>query len=557
MDPRRLLAAVLAALARPRAAWRLAGYLALWLLAMVAAVLVHDPFKRLDWWVLSRLDATGPAWPARLAVVDLDWNHDPAGLEAFRTQMTQALETLAAMDPPPAVVVVDVGVSTVPIALDRLRAALQALIARHVEVVQVVSLDAFQPGLDYGDALAYQGRVGVFPADTSFGHARFDYSGRGSAWYRPCETVLARAHGGGPPCVPAVPAVVAHRVDEGAALPDDAWARPVVILPPAAARAEAWVWRWTPGRGLVAPPGRPLTATLGGRIVVLGDVDADVVDRWPGPVLLASAIGAAIATPATRGALLLDDGAWALGTAAVASLATLTVFALLRRADRRARHLGAAAIVAALVAALLLAGAVLLAREAGVLAYQVSFAAIGIAVSAAMAWSVASKALRQRALFTSVVADSTAAPTCWDVFVSYSHTPAANVRRVKHELVEPLRRLSTHDGPLRVFFDESAIRIGTSWYVELAEGIERSRCFVAVYGGDYFNKNFCRFELRKAVVRDIGAQGKGFRVLPFCLERKSELPPEFAHLQYRIPSGPEDMIVTVQATLRELGIETW
>jgi len=186
--------------------------------------------------------------------------------------------------------------------------------------------------------------------------------------------------------------------------------------------------------------------------------------------------------------------------------------------------------------------------------YQVSYVLIGIIMTTGLARNFTLSEIRDRALYTKISNSEPDAPPKWDVFISYSHSPHENIDRVRRDLVEPLRRMSTPDGALKVFFDESSIRVGNSWYMDLAEGIELSRCFVALYSSDYFRKSFCQFELRKAVVRDIVAQGRGFRVLPFKLDANADPLPEFSHLQYRVPANPAEMLQAVQAALAEQGI---
>ena len=544
------LARLLAVAQRRRRLWRrLAGVLA-WTLAMAASVAVHDGLARLDWRVLAALDRQPAAWPGRLAVLDLGWDRNPATKAALRARLAAALDALAALDTPPRIVVVDVAISAEPVGLEALRAAIGRLRARDVDIVQVTDLTMFPPGIAPRQAWEYQARSALYGSgDARYGHARFSHE-RGSAWYDPCVVV---GDGSERDEVPAVPLLVAMLVERSLSFQCPVDGRPVVIKPGADRRAAADVRRWGDDRAPGAADG-PLRA-LAGRVVVVGNVDHDRVGDWSGPLLLARAIGAAIATPGERGATLLHDPRHALAPIVGGSLATLALFALLRPAFPRGRWLGACALAAAFGGVVVVAAAVLALAELRILAFQVGHALVGIAATAALAWHASAADLRRRALYSDVASPEAGVAPRWDVFVSYSHTPAANIERVRRLVVEPLSALATTDGPLRVFFDERAIRIGCSWYFELAEGIERSRCFVAVYGGDYFAKNFCRFELQKAVVRDIAAQGRGFRVLPFRLDAAAEPPPEFRHLQYRVPADASEIVAAVRAALREQGVD--
>ena len=358
-------------------------------------------------------------------------------------------------------------------------------------------------------------------------------------------------------CVPALPQLVAARVAQPERSPTPlVGAPPVVFTPGRDGLLLQHLWRLQ-GTTLVAAGGqaRDADAGLGSKIVIVGNIVHDRVGRWPGPELLAWAIGDAIATPGTLRTTLLRRPLWALGAALLFSGVALAAFALLRRADPRGRHLGGVAVGSALAALALLALCVVGLRQGLQVAhYQVSYAVVGIVVATLLAWHARRSALLESALYTNVYDAPPGTSPAWDVFISYSHSPRQNIARVRRDLVEPLQRCSTADGPLKVFFDTSTIRIGTSWFTELAEGIERSRCFVAVYSDDYFRKSFCRFELRKAVVRDIIDQRRSFRVLPFKLDARADPLPEFSHLQFTEPENPGQMLQAVLQALRELGV---
>jgi hypothetical protein len=279
------------------------------------------------------------------------------------------------------------------------------------------------------------------------------------------------------------------------------------------------------------------------------------VKGWAGPELLAWAISDALTPRREPYVVLLRHPLWAVASALACSAATLGLFLLLRRKDPRGRHIGLAAIVSVSGSLAVLALAVIWLHWGFQLAhYQVTFSLMGIGVTAMLARGAAASAMLTCALYTSVSGVESSFPARWHVFVSYSHSPLGNIARVREQIVEPLKRCRVGEREMEVFFDESAIRVGTSWYTELAEGIERSTCFIAVYTSDYFRKNFCLFEMRKAVMRDIADRRQSFRILPIVLDADVVPPVEFNHLQYDKDCDPSRVVQTVCKALRELGV---
>ena len=126
-----------------------------------------------------------------------------------------------------------------------------------------------------------------------------------------------------------------------------------------------------------------------------------------------------------------------------------------------------------------------------------------------------------------------------------------NMTWVDREIVAPLEAAELDGRRLRVFIDRQSLRVGTWWYFDLAEKIESSHCMVAVYSSDYFRKNFCTFELGKAVVRDIAARGRGFAILP-VMRGSVQVPPAFSHLQFMAAGSPEVLVREVLDKLRSI-----
>lgn len=111
-----------------------------------------------------------------------------------------------------------------------------------------------------------------------------------------------------------------------------------------------------------------------------------------------------------------------------------------------------------------------------------------------------------------VDADRPAAPP---IFLSY---PRARLDWVRARLYEPL---AARFGADLVFFDVENLTAGAAWLATLAAGVQGCRAFVAVYCPEYFQSEFCQWELQLALARDpIGRRGI---VVPLFAERV-ELP---------------------------------
>ena len=100
----------------------------------------------------------------------------------------------------------------------------------------------------------------------------------------------------------------------------------------------------------------------------------------------------------------------------------------------------------------------------------------------------------------------------YDVFISYAHDEGAWV--YEHVYV-PLRDARLPDGrKLSIFFDTSTIRSGTAWQDAISLSIDASRFIVPVYSEIYFQKPYCRFEIKRAQRKWIGAGEQSRCVLP-------------------------------------------
>lgn len=103
----------------------------------------------------------------------------------------------------------------------------------------------------------------------------------------------------------------------------------------------------------------------------------------------------------------------------------------------------------------------------------------------------------------------------WDCFVSYSREDSDLV----DEFINSMRALSPG---VRVFKDSEAIRTGGEWITVLADAIDSSRRFVALFSPDYFSSKWCRREFSAAIIRD--DQGDDDILFPIYLRRDRQAP---------------------------------
>lgn len=544
---RALALALAELLLQQRTSWRPAGMAIAWVVLMLAATQVLGPLKSMDWRLLQALDAEPKQWPSTIEIVDLEWDHDPAKTDILRGRVADVLEILS--EQKPRIVVVDVTLSMLPIELARLNHAVTMLGGAGVPIVAAVGPEHYLPGLGRQEAQRrLGGDPGLYGKYAEFGHTDFLHVEGQQPSYRPCEPLRT----GG--CLASVPEIVAARFFNRA--PEEkADALPVVFTPGSPALLEGHVWQLSDRRLVQAADPTADGTTLGGRIVIVGSMRHDRVGPWAGAEVLAWAIADALATRRDPHVTLLRHPAWAAASAMAFSGLALGLFILLRRRDPRGHRIGITAWVGAAGSMAALALTVPALRWGlSVAHYQVAYSLVGVVFATMLARRAAAIAVLTRALYTSISGAGPAADAHWDVFISYSHSPPGNMARVREQIVEPLRRCRVGERPMRVFFDESAIRVGTSWYTELAEGIERSSCFVAVYTSDYFRKSFCLFEMRKAVMRDIADRGQTFRVLPIPLDENVVPPAEFSHLQYGKDCDPSRVVQTVSQALKDLGL---
>ena len=102
----------------------------------------------------------------------------------------------------------------------------------------------------------------------------------------------------------------------------------------------------------------------------------------------------------------------------------------------------------------------------------------------------------------------------YDVFVSYAHDESA---WVAEHVLGPLHAVTLPNGrKLKVFFDTSTIRAGSSWQAALSLAIDGSRFVIPVYSQRYFEQPYCRFEVMRAHRKWVLAGADSRCVLPSC-----------------------------------------
>jgi hypothetical protein len=252
-------------------------------------------------------------------------------------------------------------------------------------------------------------------------------------------------------------------------------------------------------------PAIPADASLSYVIIGSFAEDSDNVLKRPGPLLLAWALSDLLAGKASVAREPLNHPLALLGLAALAALLALGAFALSFRIVRArvgpshwpaaARALALAAFVLAALTLLCAGAIVLLADRVIPLAFPMACAALG----AIYAWLGARRWIANEQVRRDLAGSGEERAVQYDVFISYAHDPAENEAWVKSAIVAPLASLRHADGtPYRIFFDETAIKVGRQWKTEIELALLGTRCFLPVYSARYFERPYCREEIEIA-----------------------------------------------------------
>ena len=518
------------------------------LLALTGVLMA--PLEGLDWKVFSALNNQPASWPPNFEVLDVAWDNNPATIEAFRGDLTRALRALAALPTPPGVVVLDISISALPIGLDELGAAVSALRARKTQVFAAVALHNSLTGEVDPDFLRLHAGPQVYDKLSGYGHTELNVKGR-VVWYLPCLPLGAAQPGAAVDCVPALAVRVAEVV-RGHPEDRSPQQRPIVVDIGTGEQLAAHRWTFQHDSGAIVGRSAPDGGDLAYAVVIIGNLEHDRIgflgDR-AGTEVVAWTLADQIASDGAARLKLLTNPAWLLSFTALFSVLTLVTFSNLRRrvAALRLNLMAVWTIALVLVLAMLALTVLGLRHALGAVYPQVTFVALAVVYAVSLAAHRARMSLRERALQEDVSTGAQAPlADVYDIFLSYSRTPKENAAWVAENLYVPLSKQLIDGRPLRVFFDQTSIRVGSAWYFKLAESIQGSRCFVAVYSDEYFQKDFCKFEMGKAAVRLI--KDRHFAVVPI-MRGDVKVPPAFEHIQSLPATTPAEMVAQIVAAL--------
>lgn len=531
-------------------------YALVFVLLLALTGLFMPQLSTLDWQLFDKLASAQRAWPDDFEVVDIEWDNNPKTTEAFRLELASVLQTLAQQDPPVRTVVIDVSISSLPLGLPQIAAAMDQLVKRRTDVFAAINV---RNGVTNGVNAQYQ----AFSASDEFyskvkrfGHTEFNVNGD-SVWYEPCLLIKAPDKTSDDMqddrrCVPALVEAVASK---GEKLDWDADALPVLVRPGADNGMQEHVWQLRNGRfqrasGVAAVP------DWGQKTVFVGNLKYDRISfskgsERAGVEVLARVIAdqAAPANQAPRTMLLVGQAWLPAFTAGFAGLSLLCFSGVRRRWRWLSLNLLAAGALSLGITLLALMAVVLTLRAAGAVYPQVTFVVLAVLYAVSLAVHYARARLRIRAIYEDVSHNAVSgSEPLYDVFISYSRTPRENAAWVKDELYQRLLQQRLDGQPLRIFFDETSIRVGSWWYFKLAESIQRSHCFVAIASEEYFNKGFCSFEMAKAAVRNIQDR-QHFAIVPVA-RGATQVPAVFDHIQFRPCESVDALVDQIMSAVR-------
>jgi hypothetical protein len=496
-------------------------YLAVFVLLMGFLALA-TPWQDLDWRLYAALTSGElPAMSNDVVLADTPYDKDPA---VFRERVCGTLDALAHRpDERPRVVVLDIQIAEDPRGQELLKACIERTQARGVKVYAAANPLDRSGNVDGGFIKSHAKELYRNVLD-GYGHTLFEHK-YGAAKYDP---YIDLGDGRG---LPALPIKLA---EQEYARPMTRAQSPIVLRMGDAREAGKRTLR---AQGSVEAA-RPDTR---GKVVIVGSLAEDVseIDARPGPELLAWAISERIVPADSAPPRVLAD--WRLLLAAIAAFSALNLlcFAGLRvlRDARRARlPAWAIALASGAASSLVLVLSVWGLRQLAYLYPQVSLVVTGIVLSGGLAWLKDWREAEQNVFAVDLHGRDRQPLEQYDVFISYSRAPA-NAEWVEENVFKPLSQLRKTDGSaVRIFFDRESIKPGTQWYGEIARAIEASRVFVPVYSEDYFERDFCRWEMQKAAIKAV--KQPGF-VLPVA-RVVAGIPPEYDHIQWIDVNLPRD-----------------
>lgn len=469
---------------------------ALLVLAGAFAAGLAGLWQSIDFQIYRQVYMTDTPQPnGRLHLVDVEY---PASarqgrMQEFRAKQAAALRALAALDPPPRTVLLDIWISDQPEGVDDLAAAVAALHQRGARVLAAVEPKDRQGRLT-GDFMQQHFAPFYIQVVDGFGHTQLDATG--DVLHFQCRLHLPGAQG--ETRLTALPVLAGANPD----CRDDG----AIIIPLGKDSAfEPLTHRLAPGGLGFVPAFKPgqMPETV---IVASLQEDSDNLLKRPGPVLLAWAVTDLARAGPGAARRPLNHPLAALGLGALTVLATLVAYRLAFRVLRvrvtparwtlLAGALAPFALAAA--AALLLASAGLVALDGGPVVPLAMPLALGL-FAAGWAAFRARRWIEDERLHTELAAAGEERAIAYDVFISYAHEPPEHKAWVQAQVLGPLAALRGPNGkPLRIFFDASEIKVGRRWKAEIELALLGTRCFIAVYSERYFERPYCREEIEMA-----------------------------------------------------------
>ena len=495
-------------------------------------------WQRIDFQIYRQVYMTGTPQPdGRLHLVDVEY---PASarqgrMKEFRDNQAAALRALAVLDPPPRTVLLDIWTSDQPEGVDALAAAVAALHKRGARVLAAVEPKDRQGRLT-GDFMQQHFAPFYIQVVDGFGHTQLDATG--DVLHFQCRLHLPGAQG--ETLLTALPVLAGASPD----CRDDG----AIIIPLGNDSAFVPLTHRLAQIGHVTQDGTDFVpAFKPGQMpqtVIVGSlqVDSDNLLQRPGPVLLAWAVTDLARSGQGAARRPLNNPLAALGLGALTVLATLAAYRLAFRVLRvrvtPARWtllVGALAPFAvAAAAALLLASAGLVALDGGPVVPLAMPLALGL-FAVGWAWFAARRWIEDERLRTELAAASEERVVAFDVFISYAHEPPEHKAWVKAQVLGPLAALRGPNGkPLRIFFDESEIKVGRQWKAEIELALLGTRCFIPVYSERYFDRPYCREEIEMA--DQLRIEGR-LRMFPVARDVKAIPERYLRKLQYIAAQG--------------------
>lgn len=419
----------------------------------------------------------------------------------YRETLGRVMQQLAALPDTdrPRSVLVDIWFASNSAAEESVMAGMAALRAKGVKVYATVE-PKDRHGADSADFMQKHNTAIYTRALDGYGHTQLDYAFGVLKYERELALpVFSGAQRVGESRVPALPVLTAIAPEQAVNLP-----RTLVIPVGDDSVFRDRIHRVALGQGSWTPPFPAAPTTTH---VIIGSLaeDSDNVMQRPGPLLLAWALSDLLAGKSSTAREPLNHPAALLGLSVLAAMCAAGVLALSFRMvrgkvvpSRWKRLAGGLAVLSFVLSALLLlalGGVFLLTQQVIPVALSLACAAL----ASGFMWRATLRWIDDELTRTTLEQVKEYRAIQYDVFISYAHEPPENKDWVRRHVSEPITAMRHANGnALRVFFDESAIKVGTSWKHEIEQSLMGSRLFVPVYSDLYFSRPYCQEEINIA-----------------------------------------------------------